>query len=688
MSSSRNYAAIASALAVAVCIGEHAHPAKSVGGANTPRERLIRDIRRPDPRPEFHIRHQSATESSPNQGIIQDSPHPGSSQSPGVSAPPPSPGIAIGTTWYEVQHTHSQGRRIARNSGDDRVQMVWDGIQNFDPSGVWNDHEVLYNSYVVSTQIMQPGFGGGPISLDPITRGGFGNIAVDDDGTARTVLHQFEDLALPMHPWSVWVLVPGTTMHVDDDLAPSGPCGEALWPKVDVRQRSGAPDIVHAIARSGTSCDVEHLFYWRFDGALWSGPALIDSSFSPGYVIAADNNSDNVAIIFHDIDEPQRGGANNISYYRSTTTGLGWSSGAELGPSFKRMLTSYNDTLNGPQAWKHIAAAYDNSGALHIVWDEQQLANQTASVAIRHWNDLRGTIRPVTLGYWTNPHPQTSLNLANLSLGIGDGSTSCDAGSNLDFLYVIYTQYGGITVAEQADVSLPPGAQSSHYNGEIYLTASNSGGNTWAQPLNLTQTQTPRCNPAVPDSVCRSEDWATINKVVSDIDILYISDHDAGAAPQGEGTYQPNDVMYLRIPGGTADAQHFCPVIDPGYAAVITQDAACEYHAAPGEIKSDEIFTILNLGNAALEGEVSILPGASWLTVTGSGPYVIPAGSPDLTLSIVMDAASLSEGLYTGTIRITHNDPDIPSPQDYPISFFVISDFNCAQGAVISTGVE
>lgn len=646
----------------------------------SPRDRLIESVRKQPPRTDYHIRHQDRSET---QNLPRASASPASNRLAAENPPPPSPGIPVGVTWLDMQHPQSQGKQIARNPGNDYVHMVWSSIQDFDSFGEWDRYEVMYNSYRHSTATLVPGFGGAPISLDPIAHGHYATVDADDLGAATPVLAQREDVTWPRVPFAVWLPTPGVTLYSDIGLYPPGNCGEMLWPKHAMQQRAAANDFRHVIARGGYGCDDTRLYYWRFDGQDWTGPALIDSSFSEGHVIAADNNSDKVAIVLHDIDEPGFNGANNIFYYESSTSGIGWISGSELGPSFKHALTSYTDTTDGPQAWQQIDAVYDNAGALHIVWDEQRLANKTTDATIRHWNSTRNTIRPVAIGFWQNPYLNLRLNLAGLSIGIGDGATTCGGGTNLDYVYVLHTRFAGMTEQEQADHS------GSHPNGELYLSTSNSGGNTWAPPQNLTNTKTPNCNPqAGPDSVCRSEDWATLNKMVSDIDILYISDHDAGPAMQNIGNYQPNEVMYLRISGGGVSQQYVCPVIAPGFVSVLTQTEECEYHAEPETIKNDEILYILNLGNATLTGTVEVLPGAPWLSIPGAGPYTIPGGGDDLVYNLTMDATGLTEGLYTATIRITHNDNDTASPFDIPIAFFVISNFNCPQGAVISTGVE
>ena len=253
----------------------------------------------------------------------------------------------------------------------------------------------------------------------------------------------------------------------------------------------------------------------------------------------------------------------------------------------------------------------------------------------------------------------------------------------MNYVYVAYTQFGGPTAAEQGDTSV-----TGYPNGELYLTMSASGGETWTAPANLTQTKTPDCDPSNPETVCRSEDWASLNRIITDVEMNYVSDHDAGAALYGEGSFQYNDIKYLRYAGGTPDALHLCPARYPVFGATLTQSVECEYHAEPGGVNTTATLSIMNLGDGDLSGEISVLPGAPWLSVTGAGNYTIASGDPDLSLPVVMDASGLTEGMYAGTIRVTHNDPNVPSPKDYGFNFFVITDFNCSQRAVISTGVE
>ncbi|HUU44965.1 MAG TPA: hypothetical protein VM118_04465, partial [Acidobacteriota bacterium] len=355
--------------------------------------------------------------------------------------------------------------------------------------------------------------------------------------------------------------------------------------------------------------------------------------------------------------------------------------GTELGPAFRSLITAYNDPT-GPQAWPYVSVAYDHQGTLHIVWTEQRIADISEHTAICHWNSVRQTVRPVAAGYYDNPNVwEKSLNLSQVTLGIGDGSTLCKDGTeaNLDYLYVVYMKLGGETPEEQADVS-----KAGFANGELYLSASADGGHSWSPPANLSKTKTPGCTSTRPDSVCASEAWATIARDVDALNIFYIADFEAGSFSESGWTMNPT--FYLRLEGGTTNAEHVCPRFGPNMVTALTADPECEYHAAP-EMTNEELLTVGNIGNIALTGEVTVLPADSWLNVTGAGPFEIEATDPDLEYPVIMDAAGLTEGLYSGLIRITHNDTSKPSPIDFPIDFFVVDDFHCPEATILRTSV-
>lgn len=607
------------------------------------------------------------------------------------SPPPPSPGLAIGQSSYDYQHNLSQGYQVARTPGADIVHFTWMAWDRIPTSIDDNDRYLGYNSYTISTNTINQGFGGAFVGLGVLARSGYANIAVSDGNEAAVACHQREDVSLPYNPWRLAYPIPGNVLHIDDGLGGYGwaGCNEVQWPRIAVQQKAAATDIHHVIAHDA-NCQSQNLWYWRYNGSVWQGPVIIDSNYRLGYVLAGDKTSDRAAIVLHTDLEPQFSGLLNICYYESNTGGMGWLDGSELGPAHKQIITNYSEP-NGPQAWGHISTAYDNDGVLQIVWDEQRLANRTSDVAIRHWNSSSQSINTVALAYWPGEFitGAYSLKLSKVTLGIGDGGTVCGGQPNDNFLYVLYTRFGGPTPQEEVDHSAL-----GYYNGELYLNVSGDQGLSWSPPRNLTNTKTPYCHPGPPDtvsglpqrpdSVCRSEHWATIGMAVSDIDVFFISDQDAGGVAQGEGSWILNPVHYLRIPGGSDNAPVVCPASGPYISAILDSDPECEFHTPPGTVMDDVALTIENVGNAALSGSVTVLPGSPWLSVTG-GAFSLTASEAPMSLSVVMDASSLTTGSYSGTIRITHDDTLQPSPIDIPVYLVVASNWYCPEDEQLRT---
>lgn len=511
-----------------------------------------------------------------------------------------SPGERFALTYLDIQHYHSQGYQVATNSGEDFAHFIW--TERWAPL-VGNLYDCV--GYVSYDRI-QGFFHTDPFYGDCIGEGHISGRPPQENpglavgsGNHASVIH---------NEWLDWLIPPRRLMH---DYFPSEGSDfnfaslldsepystEVLSPRVDIQQNDPAngqsgSDVWHILAHEPLSDSLRNLLlYWRGDGLTWSDPVLVDSTATLGYVLAADAGSDNTAIVLHSAHAwDGHSGRRNVAVYESQTEGMGWLDGSELGPSHKRFITAYDDAL-GPEAWVHISSAYDHEGVLHVVWDEQRHAGATAQVVLRHWNSARQTIRPVAYGYWDNPVPNGGydLNLAKITLGIGDGSTICTGdtggGTNRDHLYVLYTQFGGSTPQEQADYSA-----AGYMNGELYLAVSPDGGNYWSPPENLTNTKTPSCRPDVPDSVCASEHWATIAKTVDDIHISYIRDYDAGGAPLGEGGWTLNDVMYLNLPGGSDDDPTLCP------STLVT--CACMCHGDPrcdGQIDVFDVVTAVGV---------------------------------------------------------------------------------------------
>ncbi|HUU45737.1 MAG TPA: hypothetical protein VM118_08385 [Acidobacteriota bacterium] len=612
----------------------------------------------------------------------------------------PSPGVAIGITSYDSQANASIGREVASNPGSETVHFCWTMWDIIPTALDQSNRFVNYNSWDKPSGSTNQGFNGTSVSLGDFARAGFCRQDVDAENLCNIAMHQRIELDFPYSTWHLNFTIEGSDQHTDTELLKPGQFPdetEMLWPDIAVEQNGigdASNDIYHIVctggvdAGGGYASPSDRIWYYRYDNGTplpaWEGPVLLDSSRNISWTMDADDNSNHVCVTYtSDYYTDEMNGLNNIAYRESQTSGAGWISGVELDGVNKNFATSYSD-VTGPQAWIETSVAYDHAGDLHILYTEQR-ASGSEHLALKHWRKSRvGPPRTVQIAYYDNDGTWGRvLNLGSISLGVGDGATSCKGGgeTNEDYLYACFIKLGGETSAEAQDMS-----QLGYANGELWVTASNNHGDTWASAANLSNTKFPECTSRHADSVCTSEAWSSMARDVSDIEIFFIYDFETGA--YDEAPWTMNRAMYLNIPGGTQDADYVCPILTPNFDAYMSYVPECEYHADAGGVNM-ETLTVLNLGNDDLEGNISVTAGNSWLSITPAdiGDYTILAGDPDIVTDVTMSAVGLSEDLYIGEIKVWHNDTSKVSPRVFPIEFFVVTDFKCPQGEILRTAV-
>jgi hypothetical protein len=261
---------------------------------------------------------------------------------------------------------------------------------------------------------------------------------------------------------------------------------------------------------------------------------------------------------------------NDLAYYESTDDGLSWVGGT-MGPLHN--VTAYaNQDLE--RAYGDAAGAFTSDGRLHLFWvasfyDANSGITSDSRCKLRHWDEsLAGANGPLGVPHTTVvrsadwiPYGTAGAfnrNICNLSVGVGDGSLSCPTspgGSNLDYLYVLFTQFGSEDVLDMADSS-----HAGYQNGNLYLMSSPDGGHYWSRPTCMTvsdsiggtPTRSPGCDASTGDS-CFSERLGTLApRVGSMAQIAYTADGDAGDATLGEGGISVNSFRYLRVSGDSA----------------------------------------------------------------------------------------------------------------------------------------
>ncbi|MEW5874722.1 MAG: hypothetical protein AB1752_06025 [Candidatus Zixiibacteriota bacterium] len=634
----------------------------------------------------------------------------------GSSSPIVTPITVISATTYDFQHNDDGTRQIGWLGGGNHIHFAvtyWDVI----PESLDHvDRYVHYNAWNSAA--------GGSLTLGaegdnvlacvgPMVvsmRGGFATLDVATGDLGTPSCHALSEPQQPAGSLSSWIFdqgFPGLAVWGCVEI-PSSVNQESIWPHMSIdvggsATKAPGDDVYHVTAHPAEAND--RIYYWRRIGVAgsWAGPVCLDETSALSYHPAPDPTSQKVSVAYLRHQE-NPWGLLDVVCITSVNNGQDWinadiaSPGTCVGPSVnggRTNITNYSDPA-GPQAWTECTSEYDWSGRYHVLWVEQSQANISSDCRIRHWDNITMTVRTVAQaeGFGNvGGDGVRDLWLAYPQMGFGDGTTLCTDGpanpgpagatTNNHYVYVTYEQYGGETAVEANDVSVTP-----QQNLEVYLAVSSDHGNTWSPSVNLTNTKTPGCD-GTPGNECLSERDPSIARVINDtIMVMYIEDRDAGDAVFGQGTWTYNPVQFLRIPGGT-DVEPVCPQIAASFAARLSnQDPDCEYHAPRGGSQIESL-TIENLGNAALTGNVSKVGGSAWLQMT-TGAYTVNAGAAANVRTVTMSAAappqSTTEGLYSETIRITHNDPNKVSPRDIPVDFFVFDEFYCPDFLTLNTG--
>jgi len=593
------------------------------------------------------------------------------------------PGSKVGATTYDYQHNGSMGRMCATDLVNNMMIFVWMAQTNATIPG---DRLIRGQIVDLTTGANLLSANGDALTSDysgycsaaPMPSGIFGGLsyaahkdATNGDGTGQFQSYYcWDGSAVFGFPLFIWL--------EETCYWTANPTWEVDWPIVETQFKGtgGNPpteDMVYILSHVGPDDPSEAMVLYRRIGDIadttihFDNGTFIDLCTDLSYIIIADRNSDNVAIVYtadrNGLAEGAGGQTDMDVYYKlSTDQGNSWGT---------RVCVSNYTEDSLWRAYTDLSAVFTDDGVFHAIWNARELrdANTYENYKCR-------------LVHWDSYNQQTSIiDEARYDMKVGE--ILCDPGAwNLYIakmslsscdgnMYALYTKFGD----DNEPGALFDCSHAHMANGELYLAASDDGGQTWDTAWNLTKSRTPACD----SNECASEHWSSMAmygfpygdaSVKDTLDIQYIYDKDAGGIPQGEGTWCTNDVMHYRF-----ECRDVAHIPRPSYEPNQFLDPL---HTAPGTPLTITL-KILNIGNAPLDiSSITFQPvnGSGWLGIGALSVNPIPlqgVATVDLTFndggSITADPSG-----WDANIAIAHNGP---SGTDYlPVHLTVASDFN------------
>ncbi len=588
-----------------------------------------------------------------------------------------------GYTYYDLAN-HDRLPRLIALDVFGNVHIDWTKGFDSTSSGA-GKREIAYASFWKADTVVQfdlPVSGEGE---DIGARGGYTSLAVLPDGRAVCTYHHANPLPDVSKPQGTYASLEQTTtvgnwygeMHPSDSTA--GMQGTAIYPScAGQKVTPGDTNIIHVVAAEFGGIGNTVFTYSRgkelgsgSGDFIWSPARAPDSSDFLSVTVVASRHSNKVAILYNRQTNfsGERFDA-DIFYIESTTGGRDWVNGFNNDTRDTAVNVTKYPAGAVVRASGSVSGVYDEDDSLHIVWvaplyNSGQFASECY---IYHWSKASG-IDLVADGTFpvvdaNLPSTVANYNLRYPQIGVHDGTADI---TRKNYLYVTWTQHGPTTT----DLSV-----ANIINGEIYVNASTNGGNTWGQPLNITNSHTPGC-----DRNCDSDVYASLAERVNDtLQITYINDKRAGGLDQG-GVEVMDPILYYK----------YAAYKPAAFNGISTSPPALEDPVADISIPLlviDTNLIISNIGNQTLKiDSVRKAVGSPWLKLqTGGFPDSIPEGGVPKVVACTLNGTGLGTAAYTDTIIVYNNSENGPILK-IPVHF-VVTDcgYSRRSGLVATTG--
>jgi hypothetical protein len=450
-------------------------------------------------------------EPMPNVPIIPLSPHFATQ----------SPGIIVGTTYFDYQSNGSTGNRVA-------VGVDHSIIFAFMYSPVYPRPRKVYFNWVDSAgQWFSNGIGDN-VFPDSVT--GYCQVAMPPNGNrgviaAHAGANIFTEIAIDSDPPGFGIF----NIYNAPDLLSGNT--RTIWPYVAV----GNNNLVHLVM-SENSADraPQRLCYARFNqsNTSWwpnaTNPQYLDSVKTISSVIAASPVSNKVVIAYSKMTDTSSQTWNDICYYLSPD-GTTWDF-----TNGRVNVTNYGDDDDSLWAYTDIAVIFDYNDNFHIIWNANWSPDANSyyyRTYLFHYSSNRQIIDEVR-----SPWPDSLWLSSGCAFG-GWNRAICKMDLGVqpisNTLYAIWTQF------DTSDCSAL-----GYANGDIWMAYTTNSGISWSEPSNLTNSHTPNCEAGD----CDSDNWASLGDVVDGkLNIFYVNDKDAGGMPQTEGSATENPMLYYPV---------------------------------------------------------------------------------------------------------------------------------------------
>ncbi|MEE9553098.1 MAG: T9SS type A sorting domain-containing protein [candidate division Zixibacteria bacterium] len=426
-----------------------------------------------------------------------------------------SPGIRVGETQYDMQSIGSTGRRIGLDI-QGGVHFTWmKGIgDSFPPSqrSVYFNYVDNMDNWLVPEEgqnISQ--YNGDGFPQLSLTSDDHSGIAYDSPGTNYIVYA--EDNFPGMGIFSYFD--PPDTVE-----------RQSINPYVYINPYLTVDrnDFIHIVSgRNPESAGAPFaIAYTRSTdaGNTWTSLRSVDILTTPSYIVTSSKVSDKVAIVYTKPTDYSTQWKNDVIYIESED-GLTWNWRHD-----RINITEYGQNGDSLFAYTDIDAVYDYNDNLHIVWNALYVGERNIyyPVYLYHYgNDAVNLIAESDL-------PEMDCKVGAWNLPICKMSMSARQYNN--YLYVVYTGFQSYDCSSEG-----------YSNGDLYYQYSVDDGSSWTEPYNMTDSQSPGCEPGE----CDSDNWASISELVADniLRVVYINDKSPGAVPFNEGSITDNPVLFL-----------------------------------------------------------------------------------------------------------------------------------------------